>query len=80
MLKSRGKDSTANSKKRDEVTYELLDDGVTVYITSHGTEYVLPVDLLFSPKERVELLKRAEQRAAGSKSKGEERRASSLAH
>jgi hypothetical protein len=48
-----GKGTKAGSKEHAKGTHERVSDDVTVYTTAYGTQYVLPLDLLFS---RAELL------------------------
>jgi hypothetical protein len=65
VLKSFGKGTKA-STKNGEPTRKGLDEA-TVYTTAYGTQYVLPVDAMFSRAELLELLEEARETARAEK-------------
>jgi len=66
VLKSLGKGTKANTKNGGS-TRKGLDDEATVYTTAYGTQYVLPVDAMFSRAELLELLEEARETARAEK-------------
>jgi hypothetical protein len=66
VLRSLGKGTKA-STKNGGLTHKGVDDEATVYTTAYGTQYVLPVDALFSRVELLELLEQARETARAEK-------------
>lgn len=62
MLESQKEGAKAFSEERRKEAHERLGSDVTVYTTAYGTQYISPIDALFSRVEMLELLEEAKKR------------------
>lgn len=59
MLESRMGDAKAASEERVKEASERLGSDATIYTTEYGSQYVSPLDALFSRVEMLELVEEA---------------------